>query len=81
MNVIIIGLLSLNKILVTLPDILIPLTNNNSAISFMRDAQIFSFQPKLFDLIIFPHDLIHQVSPHTTDDLRISYAVNTKNIK
>ena len=57
------------------------LTNNNSAINFMRDAQIFSFQPKLFDLIIFPHDLIHQVSPHTTDDLRISYAVNTKNIK
>jgi len=57
------------------------LTNNNSAINFMRDAQIFSFQPKLFDLIIFPHDLIHQVSPHTTNDLRISYAVNTRNIK
>ena len=57
------------------------LTNNNSSISFMRDTQIFSFQPKLFDLIIFPHDLIHQVSPHTTDELRISYAVNTRNIK
>lgn len=57
------------------------LTENNSTISFMRDAQIFSFQPKLFDLIIFPHDLIHQVSPHTTDNLRISYAINTESIK
>jgi len=57
------------------------LTNNNSAISFMRDWQLFSFYPKLYDFIVFPHDLVHQVSPHTNDDLRISYAVNTRNIK
>jgi len=57
------------------------LTNNNSAINFMRDSQIFSIYPKLFDFLIFPHDLIHQVSPHLNDEIRISYAINTKGIK
>ncbi len=57
------------------------LTENNSAINFMRDAQIFSVYPKLFDFLIFPHDLIHQVSPHLNDKVRISYAINTESIK
>jgi hypothetical protein len=57
------------------------LTNNNSAISFIKDSQVYSFYPKLYDFIFFPHDLIHQVSTHTEDKFRISYAINTKNIK
>ena len=57
------------------------LTNNNSAINFMRDSQVFSVYPKLFDFLIFPHDLIHQVSPNLNDEIRISYAVNTGGIE
>ena len=56
------------------------LTNNNSTITFMRDSQVFSIYPKLFDFLIFPHDLIHQVSPHLNDEIRISYAINTGDI-
>ena len=57
------------------------LSNNNSAITFMRDTQIFSFYPKLFNLLIFPKELIHQVSPHLTDEVRISYGINLRNIR
>ena len=57
------------------------LTNNNSAINFIKDSQLFSVYPKLFDLLIFPSDLIHQVSPHLNDEVRISYAINTESIK
>lgn len=57
------------------------LTNNNSAINFMRDSQVFSVYPKLFDFLIFPHDLIHQVSPNLNDEIRISYAINTGGIE
>ena len=57
------------------------LSNNNSAITFMEDTQIFSFYPKLFNLLIFPKELIHQVSPHLTDEVRISYGINLRNVR
>ncbi len=56
------------------------LSRNNSAITFMRNEDIFSFYPKLFNLLIFPKKLIHQVSPHLTDELRISYSINMRSI-
>jgi hypothetical protein len=56
------------------------LSKNNSAITFMRNEDIFSFYPKLFNLLIFPKKLIHQVSPHLTDELRISYSINMRSI-
>jgi|TARA_R100001126_G_C4775711_1_gene124632 hypothetical protein len=56
------------------------LSRNNSAITFMRNEDIFSFYPKLFNLLVFPKKLIHQVSPHLTDELRISYSINMRSI-
>jgi len=52
------------------------LSNNNSAVTFIRNSEAYSFYPKLFNLLVFPDELLHQVSPHLTDDLRISYGIN-----
>ena len=53
------------------------LTNKNSTITFIQNSQIFNYEPQLFDLLIFPSSLVHQVSVHTNDEIRISYAMNT----
>jgi hypothetical protein len=52
------------------------LTSNNSSITFIKDVEIYSFNPKLFDILIFPCNLIHQVSPNVDENQRISYAFN-----
>tara|TARA_R100001129_G_scaffold17248_1_gene11176 strand:- start:360 stop:854 length:495 start_codon:yes stop_codon:yes gene_type:complete len=56
------------------------LSRDNSAITFMRNDQIFSFYPKLFNLLVFPKELIHQVSPHLTEGVRISYGINLRSL-
>jgi len=54
------------------------LSENNNNITFVKDNQIQEFKPKLFDLLIFPSDLIHYVLPTENQDRRVSYAVNLK---
>ena len=57
------------------------LTSNNSSITFIKGREIYSFDPKLFNVLIFPSELIHQVSPNLEDDQRISYSFNLGEIK
>ena len=43
------------------------------------DINIFCFKPEINegDLIIFPSNILHEVKPQTTDELRITIAFNT----
>ena len=57
------------------------LSNSNSNINFVRGSEIFEIKPKLFDLLIFPNDLVHYVLPEAREEKRISYAMNLSNNK
>ena len=52
------------------------LSENNNNITFVRDDKISNFKPKMFDLLIFPANLVHYVLPTENKDRRISYAMN-----
>ena len=56
------------------------LSNNNNNINFVRDTQTFEIKPKLFDFVLFPHDLVHYVLPEERNEPRISYALNLERI-
>ena len=52
------------------------LSHNNNNITFTRDSNIFELKPTLFDLIIFPNELLHYVLPENRSEKRISFAFN-----
>ena len=45
-----------------------------------KDYNYFKIEPKLFDYLLFPHDLIHYVLPEERSQKRICYAFNLKNL-
>ena len=57
------------------------LSDNNSVITFLRENEIFELEPKLFDLLIFPYNLVHYVLPTERSKKRICYAFNLTTIK
>ena len=56
------------------------LSNDNSTIVFVKEDQTFELQPKLFDLLIFPYDLVHYVLPEERQQKRICYAFDLKGV-
>tara|TARA_R100001086_G_C11706559_1_gene222912 strand:- start:120 stop:620 length:501 start_codon:yes stop_codon:yes gene_type:complete len=56
------------------------LTNNNNNITFTRGSEIFEIRPKIFEYLIFPHDLIHYVLAEDRLEKRISYSFNLKDV-
>jgi len=54
------------------------LSNTNNNIVFTNNGEIFSLQPKIFDFLIFPSNLVHYVLPEKRKEKRISYAFNLK---
>ena len=56
------------------------LSNVNNKIVFVKDDKTFEIEPKIFDLLIFPYDLVHYVLPEKRSDKRICYAFNLKQI-
>tara|TARA_R100001015_G_C4620434_1_gene177353 strand:- start:730 stop:1215 length:486 start_codon:yes stop_codon:yes gene_type:complete len=54
------------------------LSNTNNNITFLKENQTFSIEPKLFDYLIFPYDLTHYVLPEKRNEKRICYAFNLK---
>jgi len=54
------------------------ISNTNNNINFTKDGDVFSFQPKIFDYLIFPYNLVHYVLPEKRKEKRISYAFNLK---
>jgi hypothetical protein len=57
------------------------LSNNNNTIVFMKEDEIFEIEPKMFDLLIFPNDLVHYVLPEKRLNKRICYALNLQQLK
>jgi len=55
--------------------------SNGNNINFTKDGQVFELQPKMFDYLIFPHNLVHYVLPEKRNEKRISYAFNLRPIK
>ena len=56
------------------------LSDQNNNINFTKDGDVFELKPKLFDLLIFPFDLVHYVLPTQRSQKRICYAFNTSKI-
>jgi hypothetical protein len=52
------------------------LSNQNNNIHFTQNGQVFSLEPKLFDILIFPYNLVHYVLPEERKDKRICHAFN-----
>jgi hypothetical protein len=57
------------------------LSNENNNIIFTRDNETFSFQPTIFDFLIFPYNLVHYVLPEKRKEKRICYAFNLKTLE
>ena len=57
------------------------LSAKNNNITFVKEDSIFELKPKLFDYLIFPHDLIHYVLPEERNEKRICYAFNLSQLK
>jgi len=57
------------------------LSNENNNIIFTKDGETFSFQPKIFDFLIFTYSLVHYVLPENRKEKRICYAFNLKRIE
>ena len=57
------------------------LSNENNNIIFTRGGETFSFQPKIFDFLIFPYHLVHYVLPEKRKEKRICYAFNLKSLE
>ena len=54
------------------------LSHDNNNITFTKDGEIFEIKPNLFDIILFPYDLVHYVLPEERVEKRICYAFNTE---
>lgn len=52
------------------------LSSNNGKITFVKDDEIWEFQPSIYDLLIFPSQLVHYVLPSGVPGKRVSYAFN-----
>ena len=52
------------------------LSNDNNNINFTKDGHVFSLEPKLFDILIFPYNLVHYVLPEKRKIKRICHAFN-----
>jgi len=52
------------------------LSNENNVITFVKGSETFEIKPKIFDLLIFPNDLVHYVLPEKRSEKRISYVFN-----
>jgi|TARA_R100001086_G_scaffold27723_2_gene12841 hypothetical protein len=57
------------------------LSSGNNNIIFTKDGETFDIQPKLFDFLIFPYDLVHYVLPENREEKRICYAFNLNNVE
>jgi len=55
------------------------LSSENNPITFTKNDEIFEIKPKMFDLLIFPFNLIHYVLPTQRSQKRICYAFNLQN--
>ena len=56
------------------------LSPQNNNINFAKDGNVFELRPILFDLLIFPYDLLHYVLPENRSEKRICYSFNLINI-
>ena len=56
------------------------LSSENNNITFTRGEQTFDIEPKIFDLLIFPFELVHYVLPEKRSQKRICYAFNLRKI-
>jgi len=56
------------------------LSNINNAITFVKEDDTFEVEPKIFDLLIFPYNLVHYVLPEKRLEKRICYAFNMSKI-
>ena len=56
------------------------LSNENNNIVFMKNEEIFEIKPKIYDLLIFPFNLVHYVLPEKRPNKRICYAFNLNTI-
>ena len=56
------------------------LSHENNNLHFAKNNDYFKIEPKLFDYLLFPHDLIHYVLPEERSQKRICYAFNLKNL-
>ena len=54
----------------------IQLPEGSSAIEFEQNTELFSYQPSVGDLLIFPGSLNHRVLSHNSKVDRISMAIN-----
>lgn len=52
------------------------LSDKNNNINFIRGNEVFEIKPKMFDYLIFPHDLVHYVLPEQRIEKRICYSFN-----
>jgi hypothetical protein len=57
------------------------LSNDNNNIVFTKNEEIFEIRPKIYDLLIFPFNLVHYVLPENRPSKRICYAFNLNKIK
>ena len=57
------------------------LSSDNNTIVFVKEDKTFEIEPKMFDLLIFPCDLVHYVLPQQRLNKRICYAFNLKKLK
>jgi len=56
------------------------LSTSDTSINFAKENKVSSFQPKIFDMFIFPYNLIHYVLPGKSEEKRICFAFNLKGI-
>jgi len=56
------------------------LSADNNNITFTKDGEIFDINPKLFDLLIFPFNLVHYVLPEERNQKRVCYSFNLSTI-
>jgi hypothetical protein len=52
------------------------LSSQNNNITLSKNGEVFEIQPKLFDYLIFPHNLLHYVLPENRIEKRICYSFN-----
>ena len=57
------------------------LSHENNNIYFCRDSDTFEIKPKIFDLLIFPYNLLHYVLPEKRTEKRICFAFNLESVK
>tara|TARA_R100001509_G_scaffold146896_1_gene104079 strand:- start:350 stop:838 length:489 start_codon:yes stop_codon:yes gene_type:complete len=56
------------------------LSHENNNLHFAKDNDYFKVEPKLFEYLLFPSDLIHYVLPENRNEKRICYAFNLRNL-